>query len=443
MQGMRVLFGAILGAVICLLFTVPTRAAHSQAREPVTDSSPEKVDQPDSSASLTETVLGLVIASHIDTLNSNRQALARYWGDRRGDALTETLDKLIRLEVKARIDPLADDLGAEIPILTDSADTKLHPRISRWIFLTGKLTVDKLGWQEFRPVLVFTDSKQPGQSVEQSLGDYRVVSLVEARQRICGRIAGRVSDILARWLTEKKYKIRVVVGDFVQAGTDSSFEFLGDGLRMMVESELAQSDAFLVYSGTDSAATGPIARLYANYRIDGSFIVFDSTVRADIRCRKLPSGRILMSRRIIPPTVNLNSLSGAVTLETNHMKRAMLTDHSRLAAKLAIVAGPPGQYFKSSRSHEKVIYITRLFRKNLINKMKQLVHEQKRSTGQNLLDVIDDEELLDDYMEEYHAPGEIISDLSADYLVSLKVEDMGQRLLCVRPTRHCRVHLRW
>ena len=418
----------ILQLAISLALGLTTLYGSAKPDEPASGPESGVMTQPDSIPATPDTVLGLVITSHIDTVNSNRQALARYWGDRRGEALTETLDKMIRLEIKARIDPLADDVGAKIPILTDSADMKLHPRISRWIFLPAEVTVDKLGWQEYRPVLVFTDSKQPGQSVEQSLGEYRVVSLVQSRQSISGQIAGRVSDILARWLTEKKYKIRVVVGDFVQAGTDSLFEFLGDGLRMMVESELAQSDAFLVYSGADSTATGPIARLYANYRIDGSYIVFDSTVRADIRCRRLPSGRILMSRRIIPPTVNLNSLSGAVTLETNHMKRAMLTDHSRLAAKLAIVAGPPGRYFKSNRSHDKVMYITRLFRKNLINKMKQLVHEQKRSTKQSLLDVIDDEELLDDYMKEYHAPGEIISDLSADYLVSLKIEDMGQRL---------------
>jgi hypothetical protein len=203
----------------------------------------------------------------------------------------------------------------------------------------------------------------------------------------------------------------------------------------MVESEVARNEAFLVYSARDGTPESSISGAYANYRIEGSYFCFGSSVRVDIHCLKTRSGRILLSRSITLDTLSLSKLSGQVTLAMNRMKKAMVASERRVSKTLAIVAEPPTFYFRTKGVSKNTIDIARLFRKNVANRLRRFVHSRQEHVDSLRLDIYDDADILDHYLWSYHDPGEIISDLAADYLILLKIEDLGQRL-CVAATLH-------
>ncbi len=397
-----------LGIFFCCLWSVFTSAEPCRAEADTTEFAP----------------IGLMISTKIDTTVSHSTSLETLLDSTEQRDITG----MISDKCKTTIDSMLAVHNLDIPIVGDSSELRLHDQITKWCYLISTLTIDSRGIYNLSSELVFTDHLQPLHSFKHSLMDHSSAWIESDLDSLTRDLSGSVSSIISKWLAESRYKVRVMVGEFSDSRVESDRSFLSQGLRSMVEADLAQNDAFLVYSTRDSSLTGSIAKRYANYEIEGSFFAYESSVRIDIHCLRIPSGRILLSRSIVLDTLTLGQLSARVVVAMNRLKTAMLADLAQVNTSLAIVAEPPSRYFQSTGSVDEVNDIARLFRRNVINNMKRLIHLDGWRQGQRSLDVHDDGEILDQYLEEYHAPGEIISNLAVDYLVLVKLDDLGQRL---------------
>ncbi len=370
--------------------------------------------------------LELVISTKVDTLNSDLNALKELMGN---GAVEETITS-VNSKCEEKIGSILKDQNIDIKITPSDSGCGYGGKSTQRVCLVNTLSVDSWGMYKLRSELLFTDKTQPLRALRREIKSVTGTDRDVVVESLASSVSVEVGQTVANWLVESLYKIRVMVNDF-ESDNDTIFAFLKQGLKTMTESELVRNEAFLVYSDEDSLSGNYISRAFANYQIQGSYVCLEGSIRIDIHCLKTRSGRILLSRSITLDTMTLSKLSGQFSLAMNRIKKAMLADDNQGGKTLAVVAAPPNSYFQSEGVSDETVDITRIFRRNVANRLRRFIQIECQNTKTHCVSVIDDADVMDRYLESYHDPGEIISDLAADYLILLKVEDLGQRLRIV------------
>lgn len=383
------------------------------------------------------------------TLSARDEVYEKYFSRDRVDTLMHIVNRVMKVVLKTGLEDYG--IETEIGIHTDSVDSP-YSVLKNTIWLDGyaslyiKTTVSQPGYAS----PVFTSSRD-GEMLKQrhALSDPKGWELLKEDEfkgpplnsllrEMASALVSKVDDEIIQWFVESSIKLRVKVGDFQQADDDSGWRYLRKGLRDMVETELSRSEAMLVYADEgmwsryllrDSVATSDTLPCPANYMICGSFFGMNNSLRIDLRCVKIPSNRILTGGKVTIDTVNITNLSSRIADASNRLKSAMLSDFHRSTKTLAVVAEPPIRYFSTGGLSEESKEVAKLIVHNMTNKLQLLMaYSKKLDRSTNLKIYYCDWKTIDDYIGKFPTPADIINDLDIDYLMLVKIEDLGHKI---------------
>ncbi|UCD64244.1 MAG: hypothetical protein JSW34_02065 [Candidatus Zixiibacteriota bacterium] len=296
--------------------------------------------------------------------------------------------------------------------------------------VTLALSFDSRGLMSVRATLNKSEFSGAIEDATFSIFTASALSVQKSPKQAADLVARELVPVIARWIVESVYKVRVIIEDFVAEDRNESYRFLTPGLANMVRTELTRSQAFIVYAPgprEEESETPP----FANYVLSGSFFSYQGGIRVDILCKNTESQRILLSESIVLDTLSLHVLSNRVAQATSKMKSAMLADFQRSQITIAVVASSPRRYFAGHPGMDGLRAVARIFRHNLVDKLRTLVKLQGSPTSDVRVHVMEDTDRFDRFIDSSFAPGEILSDLSADYLVLVGIEDVGQGIRAV------------
>ncbi len=260
-----------------------------------------------------------------------------------------------------------------------------------------------------------------------------VSSVIGSQEGAAELIARELVPVITRWIVDSVYKVRVIIQEFVAEDSAETNRFLTSGLANMVRTELTRSQAFIVYAGrpSDSANGERQPPAFANYILSGSFFSYRGGIRVDMLCKNTESQRILLSQSIVLDTLSLHVLSDRVAQASSRMKSAMLADFRQSQITIAVVAESARQYFAGRQGQDNLRDVARIFRHNLVNKLRALMRPSGSVTKDIRAHVIEDTDQFDRFLDSSFAPGEMLSELSADYLILVGIEDIGQGIRAV------------
>jgi hypothetical protein len=259
---------------------------------------------------------------------------------------------------------------------------------------------------------VIKDGSAQDQNVEDNLG-----TIAES---LCDRFSGSI----VTWIVRSTIKFRVAVGEFVMIDGSEKYDQLGEALRSMVILELTKSDAMWVYSGAETPQS--------TYKVEGTYFEMDGQLGIHVFCMKRPNDRVVVGRKLILESIDLKSVSMAMTEQSNRIRRVMEMDFDESSKTLAIVAlpAPSSVAFKDPTNED--IRITREVARATAQKFRQVSKSQEGGTGSKdgsrRLQVIGAAAGSFDYVEQEAHPSEILADLGADYLALLYYQDLGEQV---------------
>jgi len=368
---------------------------------------------------------GATIRVYIDKKASNSTILSNYVADSIQDSLLLSIARLVKDEIKDSLSsqnirfpiylPEIDDLSALDTLLPDHS-------------LTLALIFDDDGFISIRARLNKSDFPDAVEDAKIKIRTASALTVSRSRESAAGLIARELVPIVTRWIVDSIYKVRVIITDFIAEDTAETNHFLTSGLANMVRTELTRSQAFIVYANdiADTQESGHDVPIFANYILSGSFFSYQSGIRVDMLCRSTKSQRILLSQSIVLDTLALHVLSDRVAQASSRMKSAMLADFQQSQVVIAVVASPPRRYFVGRRGLDNLRDIARIFRHNIVNKLRALVKPRGLQKDSKRVHIMEDTEYFDIFLDSSFAPGEILSELSADYLILVGIEDIGQ-----------------
>jgi TolB-like protein len=245
--------------------------------------------------------------------------------------------------------------------------------------------------------------------------------------RIAESLVYRVGDAVLRWFVETNLRLRAIVFPFKQLDHDPNRDFLSTGLKRMVETELVRSQDIVIYDVDDSANVN-IDSIGPHYSIKGDYFFVDGGLRIDMRCVKSASRRTLAGDKVTVNPVEIDELSRRITIASNSLKNAMISDFRTSFKEVAVAAGPQIQYFHSGRSRRAAIEVARMIAQGISSKLSLMLADIQESEHEVNLKIRDVDYRAGYFRDTLSSPAEIISDLDVDYLVLIRTGDFGQRM---------------
>jgi len=250
-------------------------------------------------------------------------------------------------------------------------------------------------------------------------------------KNLASELAMKVIPDLFEWVMETPVKFTVMVLSFEASDDNSQWNFLETSLKWAIETELSRSSAIIVVNDDSliSNKSDSSALLESNYIISGGFTTLGDGIRIDIKCTKRSSRRILSSAQISLDTLNILNLSHEISVAMTKIKSAMLSDFRHKQKTLAIVAEPPITYFSAKKASNESKDLAKSIIYNTISKLRLMLNAAQitDSTNENLI-VLSDIKSIEHYLDDFPAPSDIINDLDADYLIVLRIEDLGGKI---------------
>lgn len=401
--------------------------------------------------------LRLYITSEIDVsidsknLPTGTQAFAKkfyndYFDTVRTKALERMVSRSMQKVLNARLEDFA--LKAEISSNPDSAKKfEAYPNYYKitttfWPVSDGSFYIGASVSQLWSAEPIFSTSYQKlfhlhglDQRDWSELKLNKTVPILEQDERrilqeLASTLVSRIDNEIVQWFVESSIKLRVAVLPFEAVGGDSTWHHLEKGLKAMVETELSRSEAIMIYA--DSSLRSPYADReppQPNYEVYGSFFPVGNNLRIDLRCMKVRANRILTSNKVTVDALSVDQLSSKIAEASHRLKSAMLSDFRQSTKTLAIVAEPPIRYFSAEELSQESKDVAKLIVHNMTNKLQLLMaHSRQLDPAANLKICYCNPETIDDYIENFPNPADIINDLDIDYLVLVKTEDLGHTI---------------
>ncbi|UCE24096.1 MAG: hypothetical protein JSU74_12490 [Candidatus Zixiibacteriota bacterium] len=373
---------------------------------------------------------GTTIRVYIDSAASDANVLSSYLSDDVRDSFLENVAQGVKDGIEGSLSSQEIDFPVYLPEIEDeSAIDTLYPDHS----VTLIFRFDGRGLLTVQATLNKSEFSETIEDTEIPIFTASAISANKDPRRAADLIARELVPVITRWIVDSLYKVRVIIDDFVAEDPDESNRFLTSGLANMVRTELTCSQAFIVYAGrpSDSQEAEKQPPTFANYILSGSFFSYQGGIRVDILCKNTESQRILLSQSIVLDTLSLHVLSDRVAQASSRMKSAILADFQRSQIIIAVVVSSPRRYFVGHSGLDDLRDVARIFRHNMVNKLRTLVRPRGSPTSNVRVQVMEDTERFDRFIDSSFAPGEILSELSADYLVLVGIEDIGEGIRAV------------
>lgn len=252
------------------------------------------------------------------------------------------------------------------------------------------------------------------------LADSSVSGTGEIIDELAQRLVTEVRDDVYRRITEKIFRIRVLVGQFAQLRSDTGAPALDSLLRWAVEGELRRSDAIQVMVSNQGSPP-------ANYHVNGGYAVLGGELRIDIRCIRADENRLLTTRHLVVDSVDATHLSNSITELVAPLRHAIEVDHQTDRRALAVAATVEPSRFNLQPAGGRSRAIARELTRATLQKLRLLATGGEGARVLNL-DVFADLEGITATAGSEPSPSEILAELDADYLLLLTYQDLGDRV---------------
>lgn len=250
-------------------------------------------------------------------------------------------------------------------------------------------------------------------------------SQLELKEKIFDEISlalvQKVTQEISEWIFQSSVKFSVKVHKFRRIDDQERFKLLEEQVTSIVESELANSEAIIIFANDSSF----VKKEYADYIIDGKLFEINNQLRIDVRCIKIKTQRILASKKVIIDTVTIKNLTYSIADVCHQLKRIMETDFKSASKTLAIIAKPPERLFSSTSPSQDDYKISREIIRTITQKLKLLTSINAETSFKLDMELLDNAQKITEYLKKPIAPSDIISDLDCDYLITVQYEDFG------------------
>jgi len=398
--------------------------------------------------------INLTMATSFDSITINDNLYKQYFAGIQADSLGLFVNQFLKNILKGRLTALRIENLVEIKIKEDSSKNNKENKnkyvVVNKIFVenTGLIFIDvdiissnnRLVALSLRNNRLKLNDIMPGWQrvlkIPPNSDKYEVTNLAQRYlQKLAISLVSLIDEQIFEWIIASTIKVRVKVLPFNLMSKDTTFSYLTNGLKEMLLTELSRSKIILVQSQqsksrlADSLLNKSVSQneSFINYLIKGSFIEIDSQLQINVHCLKMPSNRILASRKIIVDTLSMRNLSRKITTIGNQMRRIMEVDFRIMDRTLAVVGNPPKRLFYFGKHRKDDVIITREIIRALTQKLRllSLPSDTVKTRAFLKLQILDNSKLIDKYTTEQFEPSEIIADLDVDYLITLRYEDLG------------------
>jgi hypothetical protein len=246
-----------------------------------------------------------------------------------------------------------------------------------------------------------------------------------ARAIALGRIAERIALDLQypayQWTIDTATRFVVRVGAFTLQSRDTGQAYLTSLVAAGLQTELAQSPTISLVdpslsSGGEGAAPEP------KYTVTGTLASVSGRLRIDAVVVKHSVGRILVSRRALVDSIDLNALSSAITRLGREVRWAMEADFQQKKKALTVVGIPAARPLsgRPARGDEAITgEIVRVFGR----KLSSLTIGRDSVLGLVVRDVA-----VDASGAVAGDPVAWLGEADADFLVVVTYQDLGDRV---------------